>query len=634
MIEFTRQTLGQICDMGGGEIKTGPFGSQLHQSDYTVEGIPVVMPKNIILGSISLDEIARIGDHDADRLKRHKLGQGDIVYGRRGDIGRHALISATEAGWLCGTGCLRITVGHGPVGPLFLHYYLEQEHVIQWIHNHAIGATMPNLNTSILRSVPIDYPPTRVQRKIATILSAYDDLIENNLRRIKILEEMAQNLYREWFVKFRFPGHENVRFTDSDLGRIPEGWEGLFPDFVDFKEGPGLRKWQYRSAGLPFLNIRTLVDNDIDLSKVQYLDPKEVEAKYQHFLLEEYDHVVSSSGTLGRIVTIRKQHLPLMLNTSIIRMRPSTKRVGRWQLMHFLQSDYFQHQILSFAIGAAQPNFGPTHLQQMRIVGPSDEIGILYEETVEPLEELIGSLVLKNATLRRTRDLLVPKLISGEVDVSELDIQMSEGVVNQAQPLSTLSPRVPSEANKHESLSIAPANSKTSETAPSRKVQTPLSEDAETDGDRRPPIDETDRSEVLQTIRQVFSDGEPRDRETAIREIARALGYRRAGNRIQDIIHTDLLTASRRGILENSGGQLSLFARSLDGYERDFLKQQFLAAIGRTWIDREEAIREFCRWMGFARTGQLIEDSARSLINGLLREDRIESDNKNFIRRI
>ena len=123
------QTLGEICDLGGGEIKTGPFGSQLHQSDYLDHGTPVVMPKNICLSKIDVSDIARIGKDDVERLKQHKLNQGDIVYGRRGDIGRHAFITKREAGWLCGTGCLRISLGNGPLNPLFLHYYLEDKHV-------------------------------------------------------------------------------------------------------------------------------------------------------------------------------------------------------------------------------------------------------------------------------------------------------------------------------------------------------------------------------------------------------------------------------------------------------------------------------------------------------------------------
>ena len=148
------------------------------------------------------------------------------------------------------------------------------------------------------------------------------------------------------------------------------------------------------------------------------------------------------------------------------------------------------------------------------------------------------------------------------------------------------------------------------------------------------PIDQTERTDVLQIIRQVFSEGPPRPRDDAIRDVARALGYRRTGARIQEVLHADLLTAVRRGILENTDGTLRLRARSITELDRDFLKQQFLAAIGRPWIDRDTAIRDFCRWLGFARTGPLIEDTARSLINGLLREGRLEADGADMIRRI
>ena len=284
------------------------------------------------------------------------------------------------------------------------------------------GTTREALTKEIIGNFQIPLPPLPTQHKIAAVLSAYDDLIENNTRRIKILEEMAQAIYREWFVEFRFPGHEGVEMVDSELGLIPQGWEAKFSDYVDFKEGPGLRRWQYRDKGIPFLNIRTLVDNDIDLSKVQYLDQDEVEGKYSHFLLKPYDHVVSSSGTIGRIVTIQEHHLPLMLNTSIIRMRAKTENVGLWQLKHFLKSNYFQDQIHALATGVAQKNYGPSHLKQMSIVTPDAKIGASYETIVEPIEESIGQLVEKNANLRQTRDLLLPKLISGKIDVSELEI--------------------------------------------------------------------------------------------------------------------------------------------------------------------------------------------------------------------
>jgi len=122
---WVTRTLGQICDEVGGIIRTGLFGSQLHQSDYQDEGLPVVMPKDIVDGRVSVEGIARIGDEDVERLSQHRLKKGDIVYGRRGDIGRRALITQREAGWLCGTGCLRISLGDSVLDPTFLYYYLD-----------------------------------------------------------------------------------------------------------------------------------------------------------------------------------------------------------------------------------------------------------------------------------------------------------------------------------------------------------------------------------------------------------------------------------------------------------------------------------------------------------------------------
>jgi hypothetical protein len=146
------------------------------------------------------------------------------------------------------------------------------------------------------------------------------------------------------------------------------------------------------------------------------------------------------------------------------------------------------------------------------------------------------------------------------------------------------------------------------------------------------PIDQTDRTEVLCTIRQVFGDSEARDRDSAIRDVAAALGYQRVGPRIREVLHTDLLTAVRRGILQNKNGQLSLLARDLRDYQRDFLKKNFLSAIGRTWIERADAIQAFARWLGFSRTGSVIEETGYSLINGLLRDRHLEAD-KSQIRR-
>lgn len=169
------------------DIQTGPFGSQLHASDYVEHGIPSIMPQDIINNRINDTSIARIKAEDAERLKKYLVQKGDIVYSRRGDVERHALVSDLEAGWLCGTGCLRVRVDAEQADPEFIHYYLSMEESCAWIRHNAHGTTMPNLNTTILGECPINLPDVTTQRQIASILSAID-------RKIIVNERINDNL--------------------------------------------------------------------------------------------------------------------------------------------------------------------------------------------------------------------------------------------------------------------------------------------------------------------------------------------------------------------------------------------------------------------------------------------------------
>jgi type I restriction enzyme S subunit len=198
--EYT--TLGLACERGGGDIQTGPFGSQLHASDYVPIGIPSIMPQNIGDNRVVEDGIARIPPEDARRLSRYLVRRGDIVYSRRGDVERRALVRDHEDGWLCGTGCLRVRLGDRGPDPRFATYYLGHPNVREWIVRHAHGATMPNLNTSILGACPFAVPPLPEQRAIAHILGTLDDKIELNRRMSETVEAMARALFKSWFVDF------------------------------------------------------------------------------------------------------------------------------------------------------------------------------------------------------------------------------------------------------------------------------------------------------------------------------------------------------------------------------------------------------------------------------------------------
>lgn len=418
---WTVRTLGEICDEVGGVIQTGPFGSQLHESDYVEEGVPVVMPKNILDGKIDTSDIAFISDEEAARLQRHKMSIGDIVYGRRGDIGRRGLIGARENGWLCGTGCLRVSLGDRVIDPSYLYYFLGQQAVVGWIANQAVGATMPNLNTGILRSVNVRYPALPLQRRIASILSAYDDLIKNNTRRIKILERMAQMLYREWFVHFRFPGHQKMKMAKSDLGPIPEGWKVNRLGDV---------------AGVNELSIK----NSSPPDRIHYIDIASVSTA--RIEKKESMSFVDAPGRARRIVrhgdtiwsTVRpnRRSYALILNpepnlivsTGFAVLTAAT--VPYSYLYFAATTDEFADYLTNHATGSAYPAVNGKDFENAKLIVPKESVGNRFHEVVAPMLDLTWSLHQRNINLRTTRDLLLPELISGEIPLKAAESAMEQ----------------------------------------------------------------------------------------------------------------------------------------------------------------------------------------------------------------
>jgi type I restriction enzyme S subunit len=186
--------LGELTRRCGGAIQTGPFGSQLHAKDYVDIGVPVVMPKDIVGRRVSTDSIARVGSDDVERLARHKLQAGDIVFSRRGDVERHALITEREVGWLCGTGCLLVRPGPGWQSPGFLSLLLDAPRARTWLVQHAVGATMPNLNTGILASVPVVLPPPALLAAFDTVVAVTEVQRSRNATMAETLAEARDTL--------------------------------------------------------------------------------------------------------------------------------------------------------------------------------------------------------------------------------------------------------------------------------------------------------------------------------------------------------------------------------------------------------------------------------------------------------
>jgi type I restriction enzyme, S subunit len=184
---WNESTLGEVIGMAN--LQTGPFGSQLHAHEYTTEGIPVIMPQDMKKYGVVTDKIARINPDRAKTLEKHRVSPGDILFSRRGDIGRHAIISTNESGWICGTGCLRAR-SDDAINPIFLSELLRHRYALEWLNANAVGQTMLNLNTGILADLPVVVPPVDEQEKIANSLSS----INEQLRKIANKIWHTQNL--------------------------------------------------------------------------------------------------------------------------------------------------------------------------------------------------------------------------------------------------------------------------------------------------------------------------------------------------------------------------------------------------------------------------------------------------------
>jgi len=424
MADGHETTLGAICDDVGGIIQTGPFGSQLHESNYSLEGVPVVMPKDIVEGRVSTDSIARISTTHAERLSRHKLRSGDIVYGRRGDIGRQALIDKEHEGWMCGTGCLRLSLGESVLIPQFLHYYLRQKDVISWISNQAVGATLPNLNTSILRSVPVKFPQVPIQRRIAGILSAYDELIENSQQRIRVLEQMARSLYREWFVEFRFPGHEKIGRAVCPLGDIPQDWEFTSLEKICI-EGKGvqtgpfgsqLHEADYSDEGVPVVMPTNLIGFRIRNERIAHIPEITAENLSRH-RMQPGDIVYGRRGDIGRRAYLMLHQAGWFCGTGCLRIRPKAQAVNGWYLFNYLGQDDVLAIIAGRAQGVTMPNLNTAVMASVPVKLPPRKLQEDFARLTFPMAEMGEALTAQIENLRRTRDLLLPRLLSGQVNL-------------------------------------------------------------------------------------------------------------------------------------------------------------------------------------------------------------------------
>ncbi|HDS2776747.1 TPA: restriction endonuclease subunit S [Enterobacter bugandensis] len=426
------------------------------------------MPKNIKIEEIDVEDIAKVSLSDAERLKKYQLAEGDIVYSRRGDVEKCALVTKNEANWLCGTGCLRIRIPRNKsITPYFLHAFLSTPVTREWVSRHAIGATMPNLNTSILRDVPIVVPPFDSMNFIGAMWIKLNRKIILNRKINQTLEQMSQSLFKSWFVDFdpvidnaldagnsipevlqsRVELRQKVRnsadfkplppniralfpakFEETALGWAPKGWDIVKTEDIAIKIGMGpfgsnIKASQFVRSGIPIINGQQLKGFILEDNFINYITDEHANI-IKNSLVYEHDIVLTHRGTLGQVSLIPKikENEKFVISQSQFYLRVDRKKCSPFYMIHFLKSRIGQEALLSNASQVGVPSIArpSTHLKKITFINPPLSLHKLFDNEFEVILQKFMNCKEQSLRLIALRDTLLPKLISGELSLEGL----------------------------------------------------------------------------------------------------------------------------------------------------------------------------------------------------------------------
>lgn len=410
--EWMATTLGDVCL----RITDGS-----HWSPKAIgKGIPMASVKDMHENGLNIGTCKQISLDDYKALIKNDCKPliGDILIAKDGSYLKHVFVWKKDIDIAILSSIAILRPNRNKVVPEYLAKYLLSPAVKSGLSGYVSGAALPRIILKDFINFKINIPSLGIQQKIASILSAYDNLIENNNRRIKILEEMAQAIYKEWFVNFRFPGHEKVKMVKSKLGMIPEGWEvkNLF-DIAEVTYGSPFQSKLFteeRDGNKPVIRIRDILNN--------FTKTYTPESAVEKYIVQNGDILVGMDGDfhMGKW-----SDGEAYLNQRVARFRP-LNNISSYFLFLALRAP-IQH-FNATIVGTTVAHLGDSHLKSINLLVPDERVLNITKELLDLIYNLEIELKLKNSNLRKTRDLLLPKLISGEIDVEKMDIRVNDVV--------------------------------------------------------------------------------------------------------------------------------------------------------------------------------------------------------------
>lgn len=372
------------------------------------EGFPLIRTPNIGKGRLLLDSVHRVSESVYNKRNARAVPQDDdLVFAREAPAGNVAIIKNGEKVCL-GQRTVLLRPNKKLVNPDFLTYFLLAPEQQYGLLGTANGATVSHVNIPTIRELKINLPPLQVQNRIAGFITAYDDLIENNQKQIKLLEEAAQRLYKEWFVDLRFPGHETTPIVNG----VPKGWkQDTINSIIELQSGFAFKSADFCASGTyKIVTIKNVQDGLFDGQNVSRIN--DIPARMPtHCQLNDGDILLSLTGNVGRVCVVNGQDY--LLNQRVAKIKSD---YPAYAYCLFRSSDMFT-AMGNLANGAAQQNLSPIKTGQIKILIPPVSLLVHFEVTASAYMKQMLNLNKQIELLQQARDRLLPKLMSGEKEV-------------------------------------------------------------------------------------------------------------------------------------------------------------------------------------------------------------------------
>ena len=417
--DWRRLELGDLFGSGIGSIQTGPFGSQLHASDYKETGIAVVNPTHLGFNKIHEQKLPFISQEDAERLSKHYLKVGDILISRRGDFSRFSYITDHHAGWLCGTGCLLLRLMNPEVDNYYLSFWFSTQGAQDYLEQNAVGSIMPNLNTRILNGLPVVVPPLPEQRAIARALRAVQEAREARRQELQLERERKAALMQHLFTH----GTRGEARRQTEIGEMPESWQVVRIGEVSSELGSGITprggEKTYSENGIPLIRSQNVLMNNLALKEVAFIS-QEIHQSMSRSAVFPGDVLLNITGaSIGRVAYVPASLKVANVNQHVCRIR-LIESASPVFVSYFLSSPKGQSQIMGSQYGTTRQGLNYGNVRAIKTPFPSLIEQNEIANTLQACDTKISAIGKESALLDELFRAMLEELMTGRLSATAL----------------------------------------------------------------------------------------------------------------------------------------------------------------------------------------------------------------------